>query len=107
MHANVPEGCAWDEFAEALEGDVRDAQSCAVWSRREPLAGVRAPRGVRLAVHGHTPKPTVEHRAGRLWVDTGAVYGTRARPRQLTMTEVQGREVSVHSIIAPLGGAMG
>ena len=92
VHADVPPGVTWDEFAVLLEAGDADAVFYALWSRGriQGLGGSKPISGTIDRIYcGHTPtRGTV--RIGNVWyIDTGAVYCYEGfLEARLTMVEI-------------------
>lgn len=77
VHAEVPEGMAWQTFKKAIaRGDHHTVQS-ALWGRRRIKAGDQTGvEGVGRVFVGHTPQWNGLKRYGNVYaIDTGAVFG--------------------------------
>jgi serine/threonine protein phosphatase 1 len=93
VHADVPPGFTWDEFAALLEAGDADAAFYALWSRGR-IQGLEGWGGsiagqIERVYCGHTPTRGVV-RIGNVWfIDTGAVYCYEGfREARLTMVEI-------------------
>ncbi|WP_025770815.1 metallophosphoesterase [Thioalkalivibrio sp. HK1] len=97
VHAEIPNGWSWPDFAQVLEEEDsacgRQARLAALWgrSRINSAYGCEMPvAGAALCIYGHIPIREVQHQANCLWIDTGAAYPNNYRSARITAVQVQG-----------------
>jgi len=81
VHADVPEGMAWDDFKRNIEQGNEDIIVTAVWSRKRINNWARdgAVEGVDRVFVGHTPVSCIERIGNVYFVDSGCYYGVQGR----------------------------
>ncbi len=97
LHAEIPNGWSWPDFARLLEAEIseenREARLAAIWGRSRVKSGfaeeIPVP-GAALCIHGHVPMRKFLHEANCLWIDTGAAYPGHYPAARITAVQVQG-----------------
>lgn len=97
VHAEIPNGWSWPDFARLLEDEDSDcgrkARLAAIWGRSRINSGFgyeMPVAGAALCIHGHIPIREVQHQANCLWIDTGAAYPGNHHAARITAVQVQG-----------------
>lgn len=76
VHADLPAGLTWEQFADALaKGDAK-VRETALWGRTRARGGNTAPvEGIDRVYCGHTPVDSPKAVGNVYFIDTGACYG--------------------------------
>eukprot|EP00119_Amphimedon_queenslandica_P007061 XP_011408583.1 PREDICTED: uncharacterized protein LOC105315578 [Amphimedon queenslandica] len=110
VHAEIPNGWSWPDFAQALEDKDsdcgREARLAAIWGRSRMNSGFADEMpvaGASLCIHGHKSISEVQYQANCLWIDTGAAYPHHYPAACITAVQVQGGRFE-EPIGEPIGG---